>query len=118
MPKLQSGNPVCYKDPLISNCPESVRMVEDAIRYHDLSYAKKVEHWKGRDRPSRWPKLLVAMAYADTIVEAYDFEAEKWVALTEKPSVTFGAETCYMKGKLYTIGGVQSKQGRGSPNSN
>ena len=50
------------------------------------------------------------MAYADTIVEAYDFEAERWVSLTEKPSVTFGAEACYMKGKLLTIGGVQSKQ--------
>ena len=74
------------------------------------------------------------MAYADTIVEAYDFEAERWVTLTEKPSVTFGAEACYMKvyiesglgaclfircsmlyylcmkGKLHTIGGVQSKQ--------
>ena len=58
----------------------------------------------------RWPKLLVTMAYADTIVEAYDFEAERWVSLTEKPSVTFGAEACYMKGKLLTIGGVQSKQ--------
>ena len=42
--------------------------------------------------------------------EAYDFEAERWVSLTEKPSVTFGAEACYMKGKLLTIGGVQSKQ--------
>ena len=58
----------------------------------------------------RWPKLLVTVAYADTIVEAYDFEAERWVSLTEKPHLTFGAEACYMKGRLYTIGGVQSKQ--------
>ena len=52
----------------------------------------------------------MTMAYADTIVEAYDFEAERWVTLTEKPSLTFGAEACYMKGKLHTIGGVQAKQ--------
>ncbi len=97
-------------DPLIAACPRSTAAVKEAIRYHDLSYAKKVAYWKGRDRPSRWPKLLVALAYADTIIEAYDFEAQKWITLTEKPTVTFGAETCYVRGRVYAIGGVQSKQ--------
>lgn len=26
----------------------------------------------------RWPKLLAATAYADTLIECYDFEERRW----------------------------------------
>ena len=41
------------KDPLIAACPESVGLVEAAVKYHKMSYANKVEYWRGKDRPSR-----------------------------------------------------------------
>ena len=48
------------KDPLIAACPESVRIVEEAIKYHKMSYSSKVEYWRGKDRPSRqgWETAL------------------------------------------------------------
>ena len=53
----------------------------------------------------------------------YDFEEEEWSVLTEKPGHVFGTPMCFLqvpfsrylqtwsglKGKLYTLGGVQSK---------
>ena len=41
------------KDPLIAACPESSALVEGALKYHKMSYATKVEYWRGKDRPSR-----------------------------------------------------------------
>ena len=41
------------RDPLIAACPESARRVEGAAKYHKMSYASKVEYWRGKDRPSR-----------------------------------------------------------------
>lgn len=95
--------------PLIASDPKCVQMLEGALSYHSLSYEKKMDFWSGKVRPSRWPKLLAALSYADKMIECYDFEEQQWMTLTEKPSATFGAEMIYLNGKLYTLGGVQSK---------
>ena len=98
------------RNPLISSSPECLEMVNGALHYHDLPYAEKVEYWRGLDRPTRWPKLLAAAAYADTMIECFDFDERRWQVLTEKPTATFGAEMTYLKGKMYMVGGVQTKQ--------
>ena len=99
-------------NPLIASEESCVAMITEALRYHDLSYEEKVHFWStgGRKRPSRWPKLLAALSYADKMIECFDFEEQRWFVLTEKPTATFGAEMCYLNGKLYTLGGVQTKQ--------
>ena len=91
-------------------------IIKKALQYHNLSYDEKVAYWKdpanAKNRPSRWPKLLTALCYADTLIECYDFEESTWFLLTERPGgASFGAELCYVPstGKLYTIGGVQSR---------
>ena len=33
----------------------------------------KVAHWKEKDRPSRWPKLLAALSYAEKLIEVSAF---------------------------------------------
>ena len=43
-------------------------------------------------------------------MECYDFESERWLVMTEKPGHVFGSAMCSVKGRLYTLGGVQSKQ--------
>ena len=53
--------------------------------------------------------MLAALSYADTMIEAFDFEENSWSVLTEKPTATFGAEMAYLNGRLYTMGGVQMK---------
>ncbi len=54
--------------------------------------------------------MLAALPYADKPVEAFDFEESRWRLLTNKPTSTFGAELCYLAGRLYAVGGVQTKQ--------
>ncbi len=82
----------------------------EAITYQELSYEAKLDHWKGKKKPSRWPKMLTCLSYADKPVECFDFEESRWRLLTNKPTATFGAELCYLAGRLYSIGGVQTKQ--------
>ena len=84
--------------------------VQSAIKYHRLNYEDKLGYWRDKRKPSRWPKLMTALSYADKLIECFDFEEQKWFALTEKPSATFGAEMVYAEGMIYTLGGVQSKQ--------
>ena len=33
----------------------------------------------------RWPKMLTVLSYAEKLIEAFNFEEEKWFVLTEKP---------------------------------
>ena len=101
---------------LVQNDDGCRDIIQKAKTYHRMSYDEKVEHWKNpsnaKNKPSRWPKLLTALCYADKLIECYDFEDKKWFLLTERPGcASFGAELCYVRwtGKLYTIGGVQSK---------
>ena len=98
------------QEPLVRGSPDCLQMIDDALKYHALSYEEKLEYWKGKMKPTRWPKMLAALSYADKIVEAFDFDDEKWIHLTSKPTATFGAELCYLAGRLYSIGGVQTKQ--------
>lgn len=53
---------------------------------------------------------MACMAYADKVIEAFDFEEQRWRVLTMKPGANFGSEICYLNGFLYTLGGVQAKQ--------
>ncbi len=85
-------------------------MVENALRYHALSYEEKLIYWRARPKPSRWPRMLAALSYADKPVECFDFEEQRWRLLTNKPTATFGAELCHLAGRLYAVGGVQTKQ--------
>ena len=91
-------------------------IVEKGLEYHDLSDEEKLAYWKdesnGKNWPSRWPKLLTGLCYADSLIECYDFEENKWFLLTERTgSYSYGSELCYLplSKRIYTIGGVQSK---------
>ena len=55
--------------------------------------------------------MLACLSYADKIIECYDFENKRWIFLAERPgaSCPYGSEIVYVGGKLYTVGGVQSK---------
>ena len=56
--------------------------------------------------------MLIGLCYADSLIESYDFEDNKWTLLTERiGGYSYGSELCYVptSGKLYVIGGVQSK---------
>lgn len=97
------------KDPLVMDDQTCARIMAAAEDYFHLSYKEKLDYWKDRRRPSRWPKLLAALSYAEKLIECFDFEEENWFVLTEKPGYVFGSSMCYLNGKLYTIGGVQSK---------
>ena len=92
-------------------------VVAKGLEYHNMSENEKLIYWKdpvnAKNKPSRWPKLLTGLCYADSLIECYDFEENKWFLLTERPGgFSFGSELCYVPatGKLYTIGGVQSKE--------
>ena len=91
-------------------------IVEAGLFYHKLSDEELVCYWenlsKTSQKPSRWPKMLVGLCYADSLIESYDFEDGKWSLLTERIGCySYGSELCYVpaSGKLYVIGGVQSK---------
>ena len=91
-------------------------IVEAGLFYHQLSDEELVCYWenlsKTSQKPSRWPKMLVGLCYADSLIESYDFEDGKWSLLTERIGCySYGSELCYVpaSGKLYVIGGVQSK---------
>ena len=91
-------------------------IIEKGLEYHDLSENEKISYWKdfsrANQKPSRWPKLLTGLCYADSLIECYDFEENRWFLLTERiGNYSYGSELCYVptSGKLYTIGGVQSK---------
>jgi len=96
-------------DPFVMDDPRCAIITEQAYAYFKLPYQEKVAYWKERVRPSRWPKLLAALSYAEKLIEVYDFEEEEWSVLTEKPGHVFGTPMCFLQGKLYTLGGVQSK---------
>jgi len=85
------------------------RIMEEADEYFTLSYTEKLEYWRTNQKPSRWPKMLAALSYAEKLIECFDFEEQTWSVITEKPGYVFGSSMCYLNGKLYTIGGVQSK---------
>ena len=98
------------KHPLISGDALCMEIVAQAASYHGLSYEEKVAYWETQTKPGRWPQILVALSYAEKTLEYYDFEKEKWDVLTEKPDWVFGAEMVGCAGKLYTVGGVSSRQ--------
>ena len=95
---------------LISSDSHCVEIVGQAAAYHSLSYEEKVAYWDTEPKPGRWPQILVALSYAEKTLEFYDFVEEKWDVLTEKPDWVFGAEMVGCGGKLYTVGGVSSRQ--------
>lgn len=94
----------------LSGSKSCIGQVTRGREYRASSYEDQLLHWRTHARPSRWPRLLAALSYAEKLVECYDLEEEQWLVLTEKPGHVFGSAMCYLKGKLYTIGGVQSKQ--------
>ena len=67
-------------------------MIQNAIAYHNLNKDKKIHYWKKHKKPSRWPKLLAVLSYAEKTIEFYDFQKDHWAILTEKPDWVFGAE--------------------------
>ena len=88
--------------------------------YRASSYEDQLLHWRTHARPSRWPRLLAALSYAEKLVsvecrhtsdkdcsrvtcvkvECYDLEEEQWLVLTEKPGHVFGSAMCYLKGLM------------------
>ena len=97
-------------DPLVKEVEKCSKLVAEGYNYFNLNYQEKLLYWKENPKkPSRWPKLLAALSYAEKLIEYYDFETETWSVMTEKPGHMFGSTMCYLKGHLYTLGGVQSK---------
>ena len=95
---------------------ECRNIVEAGLLYHNLSDDEIATYWmnlsKTQKKPTRWPKMLIGLCYADSLIECYDFEDNKWSLLTERiGGYSYGSELCYVpaSGKLYVIGGVQSK---------
>ena len=52
-------------DQTVREDDDCVSMVYEAIQYHELSYEDKLNYWKTKKKPSRWPKLMAAISYAD-----------------------------------------------------
>ena len=105
-----------FLESLMNADQQCKNIVEVGLQYHNLSEEEKITYWeeltKANKKPTRWPKLLTGLCYADSLVESYDFEENKWFLLTERPGgYSYGSELCYIpaSGKLYIIGGVQSK---------
>ena len=97
-------------EPLIMEVEQCSNLVARGYKYLNMNYQEKLNYWKENPRkPTRWPKLIAVLSYAEKLIECYDFEAEAWSIITEKPGYMFGSTMCYMKGKVYTLGGVQSK---------
>lgn len=97
-------------DPLIMENEKCTKLLAEGYKYFNMSYMDKLKYWKENlTKPTRWPKLLAVLSYAEKLIECYDFESETWFVMTEKPGYMFGSTMCYLKGKLYTLGGVQSK---------
>ena len=96
--------------PTVLQCPHSVEILQQALAYHSLSYQDKLSYWSEQAKPSRWPKLLVCLSYAEKILEYYDFSLAQCGLLTEKPDWVFGAELVQCAGSLFTVGGVASRQ--------
>ena len=101
---------------LMNTDVECRNIVEAGLFYHNLSDEEHVTYWENLSttskKPSRWPKMLIGLCYADSLIESYDFEDNKWTLLTERiGGYSYGSELCYVpaSGKLYVIGGVQSK---------
>ena len=86
-----------------------VQILEQARDYHSLSYQDKLSYWVDQAKPSRWPKLMVCLSYAEKILEYYDFTTGCVGQLTEKPDWVFGAELVACDGALFTVGGVSSR---------
>ncbi len=40
----------------------------------------------------RWPQLMAVLPYAEKLIEAFDFEQEKWFVLTEKPGKSISSK--------------------------
>ena len=106
-----------FLESLMNADKECKAIVEEGLNYHNLSEHEKITYWKeltnAKNKPSRWPKLLTGLCYADSLIECYDFEEKKWFLLTERPGgYSYGSELCYVasSAKLYIIGGVQSKE--------
>lgn len=62
--------------------------------------------------PTRWPKMLACLSYAEKIIECFDFETGRWILLTERPgsSSFYGSEAISANGsKFFALGGVQSR---------
>ena len=96
--------------PTVLQCPHSVEILEQARHYHGLNYQEKLNYWADQPKPSRWPKLLVCLSYAEKSLEYYDFSLGQCGLLTEKPDWVFGAELVQCAGALFTVGGVASRQ--------
>ena len=90
---------------LIKGDSHSVDILEQALYYHNLDYEQKCQYWVSRNKPSRWPKLMVCLSYAEKILQSYDFVSGDWSVLSEKPDWVFGAEMVSCDQKLFTIGG-------------
>ena len=95
--------------PTVRQCPHSVEILEQALAYHGLSHSDKLTYWSHQTKPSRWPKLLVCLSYAEKSLEYYDFSLAQCGLLTEKPDWVFGAELAAADGRLFTLGGVASR---------
>ena len=94
----------------IANDSHCMEILEQAEEYHGMSYDDKLEYWRFQCKPTRWPKLIVCLSYAEKILQYYDFITGDWSVLTEKPDWVFGAELVYCDQRLFTIGGVASRQ--------
>ena len=89
----------------------SMEIFDQALEYHNLNYEDKVAYWQSQPgKPSRWPQLLICLSYAEKILQCYDFTSGTWTVLTEKPDWVFGAELAYCDQRLFTLGGVSSRQ--------
>ena len=98
-------------DVLIHEDAHSLEILEQALEYHNLNYDDKVSYWQSQPcKPSRWPQLLVCLSYAEKILQCLDFVTGTWSVLTEKPDWVFGAELAYCDQRLFTLGGVSSRQ--------
>jgi len=100
----------CESEATVQNHDKCKNLLTQGKLYSNMSYDEKLSHWNRHKKPGRWPKQIAALSYAEKLIECYDFESGKWFVLTEKPGHVFGSAMCSLQGKLYTIGGVQSKQ--------
>ena len=98
--------------PLIAERTECVQKVREAILYTSLDLQERIEYWKKakRDKPSRWPKILIIRSYEDPVIYSFNFATKVWSQLCKCPTLTVGSEIVANRNSLYVIGGVQSSR--------
>ena len=84
---LAATQPACLAGPaslgrllqhsLLQAAPAARQLLEQWQPYHALTRAEQLQYWQDRPRPSRWPRLLVCLSYAEKTLEYYDFLEER-----------------------------------------